>query len=70
MFFNVKKSILAGVEGYFLFLSILFLAKGISVFIQASEKLQIELTDFIFPLIGFVLLSLIKFLENIRDDVI
>ncbi len=65
---NIKKSILAGIGGYFLFLIILLATKSISVFIQASAELKIELTDFIVPVIGFILLSLIKFLENFRDS--
>jgi len=64
---NIKKSLLAGVGGYLLFLFILIITKSISVFIQASEELQLELTDFILPCVGFILLSLIKFLENFKD---
>ncbi len=65
---NIKKSILAGIGGYFLFLIILLATKSIAVVIQTSGKLQFELTDFILPVIGFILLSLIKFLENFRDS--
>ncbi|MCF6269014.1 MAG: hypothetical protein L3J41_04835 [Melioribacteraceae bacterium] len=65
---NIKKSLLAGIGGYFLFLFILLATKSISVFIQASEELQLEPTDFILPFIGFILLSLIKFLENFKDS--
>lgn len=65
---NIKKSLLAGIGGYFLFLFILLVTKSISVFVQSSGKLQFELADFILPVIGFILLSLIKFLENFRDS--
>ena len=65
---NIKKSIIAGIGGYFLFLFILLATKSISVFIQTTGELQIELTDFILPIIGFILLSLIRFLENFRDS--
>ena len=65
---NIKKSIIAGIGGYFLFLFILLATKSISVFIQTTGELQIELTDFILPVIGFILLSLIRFLENFRDS--
>jgi len=65
---NIKKALLAGIGGYFLFLFILLVTKSISVFVQSSGKLQFELADFILPVIGFILLSLIKFLENFRDS--
>jgi len=65
---NIKKSLLAGIGGYFLFLFILMATKSISVFVQTSGEMQFELTDFILPVIGFILLSLIKFLENFRDN--
>lgn len=64
----IKKSLLAGIGGYFLFLFILLVTKSISVVVQSSGKLQFELADFILPVIGFILLSLIKFLENFRDS--
>ena len=67
-FFNIKKSILAGIGGYFLFLTILMVTKGISVFIQVNESWKMETTDFILPVIGFILLGLIKLLETFRDS--
>ena len=65
---NIKKALLAGIGGYFLFLFILLVTKSISVFVQSSGNMQFELADFILPVIGFILLSLIKFLENFRDS--
>ncbi len=64
---NIKKSIIVGVGGYFLFLFILFVTKIVSVLIQTSGQLKVEFNDFIISIIGFILLSLIKFLENFRD---
>ena len=65
---NIRKSLLAGVWGYLLFLIILFLTKELSSLVIRDISLQIETTDFILPLIGFFLMSLIKFLESLSTD--
>jgi len=65
---NIKKSIIAGIWGYFIFLFILLATKIFTVLIQTSGQLKVEFTDFTLPVIGFVLLSLVKFIENFRDS--
>ena len=67
-FINIKKSIVAGFGGYILFLVILLLTKTFSAFIQTNSSVSFEQSDFILPIIGFILLSLIKFLENFKDN--
>lgn len=67
-FSNVRVALIGGVWGYVLFLGILLLTKAVSGFILSDDGLNIETPDFILPVIGFVLLFIIKFLENYKED--
>ena len=67
-FSNVRVALIGGVWGYVLFLGILLLTKAVSGFILSGDGLNIETPDFILPVIGFVLLFIIKFLENYKED--
>ncbi|MDA3861684.1 MAG: hypothetical protein PF445_10690 [Melioribacteraceae bacterium] len=65
---NIGKALIAGVGGYILFLGILFATKTISMYLQPEGSILFEMTDFVLPLIGFCLLFLIKFLENLKVE--
>jgi hypothetical protein len=64
---NIKSGFVAGIMGYILFLGILLLTKFVSSIMQTDSNFITESTDFILPVIGFVLLFLIKFLENYKE---
>lgn len=65
---NFKDSLIGGIWGYILFLGILMLTKVISGYILSNGEFTIETPDFILPVIGFILLFLIKYLENYKED--
>jgi len=60
------KSVIAGFLGYILFLGILFATKLVASVIQIEGNLKFEMIDFVLPLIGFILLFLIRLLENYK----
>ncbi len=64
---NIGQAIIAGFWGYVLFLGILFITKIVSTLIQTEVGVIYETTDFILPIIGFLLLFLIKILENYKN---
>jgi len=61
------KSVIAGFMGYMLFLGILFTTKLVAMIIQPEGTVVFEMADFVLPVIGFVLLFLIRFLENYKE---
>ena len=64
---NIGQAIIAGFWGYVLFLGILFITKIVSTLIQTEVGVIYETTDFVLPIIGFLLLFLIKILENYKN---
>ena len=68
IFAYIKKALLPGFGGYMLFLCILVLTKWIATFIRPLDLLTFGAYDFLFPVIGFVIPFLIKFLENFNQD--
>ena len=62
------KSFIAGFLGYMLFLVILFATKLLAMIIQPEGTIVFEKADFVLPVIGFVLLFLIRFLENFKES--
>ncbi len=54
-----------GLFGFALFFSILLLTKGLASFLNIQKGFSIDFDDVILSLIGFILLFLIKLLENI-----
>jgi hypothetical protein len=65
---SIGNSLLAGFWGYLLFLTILFFTKIIARFVQDERAFTFEVEDFILPIIGFVLMFLIRFLENFKEN--
>jgi len=65
---SIGTSLLAGSWGYLLFLTILFFTKIIARFVQDERAFTFEVEDFILPIIGFVLMFLIRFLENFKEN--
>ena len=64
---NIGQAIIAGFWGYILFLGILFLTKIVSTLVQTNGMTMFESADFLLPIIGFILLFLIKMLENFKE---
>jgi hypothetical protein len=64
----ILKPIKAGILGFTSFLVVLILTKLISVIIGTVTSFQLEMDDILLSSIGFILLFLIRFLENFRDQ--
>lgn len=64
----LANSLVAGFWGYLLFLTILFFTKIVARFVQDEKAFTFEVEDFILPIIGFVLLFLIRFLERFKEN--
>ncbi|MGE5681343.1 MAG: hypothetical protein ACM34K_10740 [Bacillota bacterium] len=62
--FNPLKS---GLSGFALFLGFLTVIKYISVLIGSQPVFTIDIADISLSGLGFILFSLLKFLENFRD---
>jgi len=56
-----------GLFGFTLFFTILFLTKSFSSWIGSIEVFTIDIEDVVLSSIGFILLFLIKFLENFAE---
>ncbi len=54
-----------GIFGFAVFFSVLLITKGVSILLRISKKFVIDMNDVILASIGFVLLFLIKLLENV-----
>ncbi len=69
--FSIKNHLLqpikSGLFGFSIFITILILVKLFSYVIGTYNYLTIEITDIELSFIGFVLLFLIKFLENFKE---
>ncbi len=58
---------LHGVGGFFLFLSILLLTKLLAFWLGTQNSFRIETEDAILSSVGFILLSLIRLLDNFKS---
>jgi len=58
----------AGLFGFSLFFTTIFLSKYIGFLVKNSSEFLIDINDVILSLLGFILLGLIKLLENIRVE--
>lgn len=58
----------AGLLGFSIFLIILIVTKWISYLIGTNDNLTIDVEDVYLSVIGFILLFLIKFLENFKEE--
>ena len=58
----------AGLVGFSLFFTTIFLSKYIGFLVKNSNRFVIDINDVVLSLLGFILLGLIKLLENIRVD--
>lgn len=59
--------LLHGVGGFFLFFSILLLTKALAYWLGTQPSFKIEMEDVILSLVGFILLGLIRILDNFRS---
>ncbi|MBU0473762.1 MAG: hypothetical protein KKF62_06320 [Bacteroidetes bacterium] len=57
----------SGIYGFAIFITILIFIKFFSYLIGSYSYFEIEITDIQLSLIGFVLLFLIRFLENFKE---
>lgn len=64
---NIWRAVIAGGWGYVLFLGVLFTTKAVSMLLQEDGGIVYEAIDFVLPIIGFLLLFLIKILENYKN---
>lgn len=58
----------AGLFGFSLFFTTIFISKYIGFLVKNSEEFSVDINDVILSLLGFVLLGLIKLLENIKPE--
>lgn len=58
--------LLHGVGGFFLFFSILLLTKALAYWLGTQSTFSIETEDVILSLVGFILLGLIRILDNFK----
>lgn len=57
----------SGLFGFSLFFTTIFISKYIGYFVNNTEEFYIDMNDVILSLLGFVLLWLIKLLENLKS---
>lgn len=63
---NLGAAIKNGIAGFVIFFSILLFTKLLGSMIGAQYKFNLAVEDILLSVIGFVLLFLIKFLENFK----
>jgi len=63
----ISEPIKSGLFGFSIFITILIIVKLFSYFIGSYNYFAIEITDIELSLIGFVLMFLIRFLENFKE---
>lgn len=56
----------AGLFGFSLFFTTIFLSKYIGFAVKNSNEFRIDINDVVLSLLGFILLGLIKLLENFK----
>ena len=56
----------AGLFGFTLFFTTIFISKYIGYIVKNADMFYVDLNDVVLSLLGFVLLWLIKFLENFK----
>jgi|GEM_PF-813242 len=56
----------AGLFGFAMFFTTIFVSKYIGYLVKNSPEFYIDINDVVLSLLGFVLLWLIKFLENFK----
>lgn len=58
----------AGFFGFSLFFTTIFLSKYVGYLVKNTKIFKIDINDVILSLLGFILLGLIKLLENIKSE--
>lgn len=58
----------AGLFGFSLFFTTIFISKYVGHLVKNTQTFVIDINDVILSLLGFILLGLIKFLENFKSD--
>jgi len=58
----------AGLFGFSLFFTTIFISKYVGYLVKNTQIFKIDINDVILSLLGFILLGLIKFLENIKSE--
>lgn len=64
----VINPIKSGIFGFSAFFSILLVTKLFSYWIGTYDEFAVDLDDVLLSVIGFILVFLIKFLENFKQD--
>ncbi|MGD8307693.1 MAG: hypothetical protein PVF17_13630, partial [Ignavibacteria bacterium] len=57
----------SGLYGFLAFFIVLALAKGVLYFVGISEKYDLNVDDAVFSLLGLIIVSIAKLVENIKD---
>jgi hypothetical protein len=60
--------VLSGPWGYTIFFSTMILAKGLGNLVGSLPAFNIEIADTEMPILGFILLFLIRFIKNFAPD--
>lgn len=63
----VIKPLVSGILGFMMFFAVIILTKSLGCCVGTIENFSIESEDFYLSFLGFVLVFLIKFLENFRE---
>lgn len=63
----VFKPVLSGILGFIMFFAVITFTKFLGYSVGTKEKFIVEAGDIYLSLLGFVLVLLIKFLENFRE---
>lgn len=63
---NITSAFWGAIFGFFLFFLIIIIAKAMSYSLGIINQFQIEAEDILLSVIGLVLMSLIKILEELR----
>ena len=64
----IVNPIKSGIFGFSAFFSILLVTKLLSYLIGTNDTFSVGLDDVLLSVIGFILVFLIKFLENFKQD--
>ncbi|MDP3150680.1 MAG: hypothetical protein Q8N83_16290 [Ignavibacteria bacterium] len=58
----------AGLFGFSLFFTTIFISKYVGYLVKNTKTFTIDINDVVLSLLGFILLGLIKLLENIKSE--
>ncbi len=64
------KPLTSGILGYFGFFTILIISKYLGYLIGNRLSFQVDVTDFLISLLGFVFIFTVKFRENVKGRIL